>query len=44
MSETHIYSPYKDMDYPKRHHNGCFLLIMLSAAIVVILLAMYATR
>lgn len=45
MSETpHIYSPYNDMAYPERHHNGCFLRIMLSVAIVVILLAMYASR
>ena len=45
MSETpHIYSPYNDMAYPKRHHNGCFLRIMLAAAIVVILMAIYATH
>ena len=32
------------MAYPKRHHNGCFLRIMLAAAIVVILMAIYATH
>jgi hypothetical protein len=44
MSETHIYSPYKDMAYPERHNGGCMKLILWVVFIVVLLLAMYSAR